>query len=258
VRTTQGEERARATRARQVEHARSQWEQARWHLSNQRFACVPDARAALTKQLKTRPAWLQVERVLVMHPRHRRPGRPRKDASPDQVDYQLLTTLSVDEAALARQARRQAAFLVATHVRDPAQLSAAELIRTDTEQQSVEIVCSQMTKTDLLAGWSGGDHVVDLHVGAGDDHAVNQECDELPLLLPGRLGEACSHRRTKRFHGLHDAGQVLLAACFRLKVVHLSRHCLKLLLDRQAPALILFQGHHLVQVGIRQALSLAL
>jgi transposase len=138
VRTAQGEERARTTLARQVATARAQWEQALWHLGNQRFACVPDARAALAAQLKTCPAWLQVESVLVPQPKYRRPGRPRKDAPPDQVEWQVLTTLAVDTAAVAREARRKAAFVVATNVLDPAQLADQELIRTYKEQHSVE------------------------------------------------------------------------------------------------------------------------
>jgi transposase len=138
VRTTAGEQRARATLTRQVEQARMQWEKALWHLGNRRFACVPDARAALAAQLKPCPAWLQVESVLVMQPKHRRPGRPRKDAAPDQVEWQLLTTLAVDEAAVARETQRKAAFVVATNVLDPAQLSDQELIRTYKEQHSVE------------------------------------------------------------------------------------------------------------------------
>ncbi len=138
VRTLAGEDRARATLQRQVDTTREQWEKALWHLSNQRFACVPDARAALARQLKTCPAWLQVESVLVMQPKHRRPGRPRKNAPPDQVEWQVLTTLSVDTAAVAQEARRKAAFLVATNVLDPAQLSDYELIRTYKEQHSVE------------------------------------------------------------------------------------------------------------------------
>jgi transposase len=138
VRTTAGEDRTRATLQRQVDTLRAQWEKTLWHLSNQRFACVPDARAALAKQLKQCPAWLQVESVLVMQPKHRRPGRPRKDAPPDHVEWQVLTTLSVDAAAVAREARRKAAFLVATNVLDPAQLSDHELIRIYKEQHSVE------------------------------------------------------------------------------------------------------------------------
>jgi len=73
-----------------------------------------------------------------MQPKHRRPGRPRKDAPPDQVEWQIVTTLSVDEAAVAREARRKAAFLIGTNVLDPAQLADYELIQTYKEQQSVE------------------------------------------------------------------------------------------------------------------------
>jgi transposase len=139
VRTTAGEERVRSTLQRQVETTREQGEKALWHLGNQRFACVPDARAALASQLTTCPVWLQVESVLVMQPKHRRPGRPRKDVvPPDQVEWQILTTLTVDEAALAREARRKAAFLVATNVLDAAHLADQELIRTYKEQHSVE------------------------------------------------------------------------------------------------------------------------
>jgi transposase len=138
VRTAQGEERARKTLERHVDTTRAPWEQALWHLGNQRFACVPDARAALAKQLKTCPAWLQVESVLVMPPKYRRPGRPRKHAPPDQVEWQVLTTLAVDAAAVAREARGKAAFVVATNVLDSAQLSDHELIRIYKEQHSVE------------------------------------------------------------------------------------------------------------------------
>jgi transposase len=145
VRTTQGEDQTRATLRRQVDKTRAQWEQALGHLGNRRFACVPDARAALAAQLKTRPAWLQVQSVLVMQPKHRRPGRPRKDVPPDHVEWQILTTLSVDEAAVAREVRRQAPFVVATNVLDPAQLPDHELIRaysaptkSSKEQHSVE------------------------------------------------------------------------------------------------------------------------
>src|SRR5262245_7149646 len=52
VRTTAGEERARATLQRQVDAARRTWEQALWHLGHQRFACAPDAEAALAQQCK--------------------------------------------------------------------------------------------------------------------------------------------------------------------------------------------------------------
>jgi transposase len=138
VRTAQGEERARATLARQVDTVREHWEKTLWHLSNQRFACEPDARAALATQLKTCPDWLVVQAEVQALPKHRRPGRPRKDAAPDHLEWQVRATLSVDAEAVTHRARRNASFLVATNVLDPAHLSDHELVQTYTEQHSVE------------------------------------------------------------------------------------------------------------------------
>jgi hypothetical protein len=58
--------------------------------------------------------------------------------------------------------------------------------------------------------------------------------------------------------GLRDSAQVLLAARLRRKLVPLSRHRLELALHRLAPALILLQRHHLIQIGVREAVHLAL
>jgi transposase len=138
VRTAQGEERARTTLARQVEQARTQWEKRLWHLGNQRFACQPDAQTALATQLKTCPAWLVMRAAVHAVPKHARPGRPRKAAAPDHTEWQVQATLTVDAEAVTRQARRNAAFLVATNVLDPATLADEELVQTYKEQHSVE------------------------------------------------------------------------------------------------------------------------
>ncbi len=138
VRTTQGEERARATLLRQVEQARQTWEKALWHLGNQRFACEPDAQAALTQHLKKCPDWLEVQTQLVSHPKQNRPGRPRKDTTPDRTEWQIQATVTVDEQVLTRAVQRKASFLVATNVLDADQLPDQELIQTYKDQHSVE------------------------------------------------------------------------------------------------------------------------
>jgi transposase len=137
-RTRQGEERARATLARKAEQTRVEWEKTLWHLSVQRFACAPDAQAALAKQLSRLPEWLQVEAHLVAHPTHTRPGRPRKDSAPDGMRWQVEARVTLDAAALERAVVRQACFLVATNVLDPTVLSEQELIQTYKAQTSVE------------------------------------------------------------------------------------------------------------------------
>lgn len=136
--TRQGQERARATLARKAEQTQSEWEKTLWHLSAQRFACAPDAQAALAKQLSRLPEWLRVEAHLVAHPTHPRPGRPRKDAVPEAMRWQVEARVTLDAAAVERAVVRQACFLVATNVLDPTVLSDQDLIQTYKEQTSVE------------------------------------------------------------------------------------------------------------------------
>jgi transposase len=138
VRTIQGEERARATLERQVEQTHEQWKKAFWHLGNQRFACEPDAQAALTQQLKKRPEWLTVQTRLIAHPKQNRPGRPRKDQTAQRTAWQIEASVAVDADALTRAVQRKASFLVATNMLDVEQLSDQELIQTYKDQHSVE------------------------------------------------------------------------------------------------------------------------
>jgi transposase len=138
VRTVQGEERARKTLQRQVETTRAQWEKALWHLGNRRFACEPDAQAALVQQLKQRPEWLTVQARLVPHPKQNRPGRPRKDTPAERIEWQIQATVTVAAEAVTRAVQRKASFLIATNVLAPNQLADQELIRTYQDQHSVE------------------------------------------------------------------------------------------------------------------------
>ncbi len=137
VRTLAGEDRARATLQRQVDKTREQWEKALWHLSNQRFACVRDARAPRARAQDVRRVAAGRERA--RHAAQAPPARTRTQERASRPGRVAGTDhLSVDTAAVAQEARRKAAFLVATNVLDPAQLSDYELIRTYKEQHSVE------------------------------------------------------------------------------------------------------------------------
>src|SRR5215204_689777 len=62
----------------------------------------------------------------------------------------------------------------------------------------VEVVFTQMTKADVLALGARGQHVADLDLGVGDDHAVDEQQHELPALLEGRRGQPVLHPRAER------------------------------------------------------------
>jgi transposase len=100
-------ERVRQTMQRQVSKAQSKWEQTCWHFSNHRFACEADARAALERELKGKPAWLEVHSQVVEHPQYGAKGRPAKDVLPIGYQWQLVITVSVNYLQVVREVFRK-------------------------------------------------------------------------------------------------------------------------------------------------------
>jgi transposase len=138
VRTPASQQRAQMTLQRQASRAQASWERKCWHLGNQRFACEADARAALERELKGKPTWLEVHSDFVAHPRHTGKGRPRKEASPLTHEWQIVATVTVNQPRLDEEALRKACFIVGTNVLDPEELSDQVLVTTYKEQGGVE------------------------------------------------------------------------------------------------------------------------
>jgi transposase len=194
VRTTASEERAGAILQRQVEAARQTWERALWHLGNQRFACAPDAEAALAQQLKQLLPWLAVHRQLTAHPKQNRPGRPRASTTPDRTEWQVAATLAVEAEAVTRAVQRKASFLVATNVLDTDHLADQELIQTYQEQHSVERGFSFL-KDPPVSG------LVRLRQEAIPHHRPQPRDDTLPAGLSARRAPAAHAARGHRPDG---------------------------------------------------------
>ncbi len=138
VRTPASGQRAQVTVQRQVSRAQVSWERKCWHLSKQRFACEADARAALERELKGKPTWLEVHSDFVAHPRHAGKGRPRKEASPTNYRWQIKATVTVIQPWVDEEVSRKACFIVGTNELDPEVLSDQELVTTYKDQGGVE------------------------------------------------------------------------------------------------------------------------
>jgi transposase len=138
VRTQASQQRAQVSLQRQVTTAQISWEQKCWHLSNRRFACEADARAALERELKGKPTWLEVRSEVVAHPRHAGKGRPRKEASPVTQQWQIVVTVIVNQSRLDEEVLRKACFIVGTNELQSEALSDQELVTTYKEQGGVE------------------------------------------------------------------------------------------------------------------------
>src|SRR6266704_2825420 len=114
VRTQASQQRAQLSLQRQVTTAQASWQQKCWHLSNRRFACEADARAAFEHELKGKPTWLEVHYDVVAHARHAGKGRPRKEASPVAHQWQVVATVTLNQQRVDEEMSRKACFIVGT------------------------------------------------------------------------------------------------------------------------------------------------
>jgi transposase len=131
-------ERVRQTMLRQGSLAQAKWQQSCWHFSKRRFACEADAQAAVERELKDKPSWLEVSSSLIVHPHYAGKGRPRKEGSPSGYQWQVELQLSVNWLQVAQEVLRKACWIVATNILQPADLSDQDLIGTYKEQGGVE------------------------------------------------------------------------------------------------------------------------
>lgn len=138
VRTAASQQRAQASLQRLVSRAQASWERKCWHLSTRRFACEADARAALERELKGKPTWLEVHHNVVAHPHHAGKGRPRKDASPVTHQWQIVATVTINQQRVDEEALRKACFIVGTNELASEALSDQELVTTYKDQGGVE------------------------------------------------------------------------------------------------------------------------
>jgi len=138
VRSKEGEARARPTLQRQVERDRTTWTQRLWHLGHQPFASHIDAEAALAKACQRLPAWVQVQTRILAVPKHAKPGRPRKEASPTTQVWHIQATVRLDDVAVEREAMRRAAYIIGTNLLDGETWPEEAIIALYHEQTVVE------------------------------------------------------------------------------------------------------------------------
>jgi hypothetical protein len=80
------------------------------------------------------------------------------------------------------------------------QSSARQAVAWYRQRFWIEIVCTQMTKPHMLTGRRHGDDIADLDIAVSDDHAINQQLDEVALLLKGGLGQPGLYPLTQGVH----------------------------------------------------------
>jgi IS6 family transposase len=120
----------------------------------------------------------------------------------------------------------------------------------------VEIVQSQMTKPDLLAGPARRHHVADLHLAIADDHSVDQEFDQGPPLLKCGLGQSVPHPAAEVLERAGEPGELLLPVRLRFELLRLLPQLPQAILNVTPPAPVFVQKHHPGEIGLGQPLEL--
>ncbi len=95
------------------------------------------------------------------------------------------------------------------------------LLRLLRQHWQIEIVQSQMTKTNLFRTGGGRDHIADLYLLVGHNDAINQQLHQKPSLFKGRLGQPVLHPFTECFDRLDQSCQFILTAYTGLQLARL-------------------------------------
>jgi putative transposase len=119
----------------------------------------------------------------------------------------------------------------------------------------VEIVFTQMTKPDMLAGWARRNDVADLHVAVGYHHTVDQHHTQLPFPLKRGISEAAPDALTKGLDGTRPASNLAVPVGFASQVLFLADQGLSCLLPLATASLVLLQGDTRMPVGVRQTVQ---
>lgn len=107
-------------------------------LSQEKFACVPDAEQAAQKLGKELRYHDLEELEFLVHPSHAKPGRPRKGVTASKYCYQLRASLVINSELVNREKNRAGRFILATNVLENQILSDDELLAEYKAQQSTE------------------------------------------------------------------------------------------------------------------------
>ena len=123
--------------------------------------------------------------------------------------------------------------------------------------QPLEPGFTQLIKTGGLAPGSRRDDVPNLHVAVVDQHAIDQEFHQGPLLRKCGLSSSAPDTLTKRFDRRHHACQLFLPIALRLQLRFLGCQGVLFLFEVVAPPLILGEGDHLPQIRLSSAIELS-
>jgi hypothetical protein len=80
--------------------------------------------------MKGKLSWLMATFTWKEQAQYQQRGRPKKEATPNQTVWYLVSTLKVDQHEVEAVARQKAAFIVATNILNAQRLSSEQVLST--------------------------------------------------------------------------------------------------------------------------------
>ena len=113
-----------------------------------------------------------------------------------------------------------------------------------------------MAKPDVFAVRAGRQHVSDLDLGIGDDHAVDEQQHELAALLKAGLGQAGLHPLAEPLQRCRDARKLLLTRSIAAELLFLAGQRLHPLLDVAPAPFVFIQRDDSPEIGVGEPFEL--
>lgn len=108
-----------------------------WHMGNQVFKCIEDAKKALTKETK-KLKYHRVTWTIETIKKHNGRGRPKEGSLPTTQGYQIKGTITQDENNIALIKRRKGRFILASNELEDSKLLASQFLPEYKKQYKTE------------------------------------------------------------------------------------------------------------------------
>jgi len=110
-----------------------------WHCSCQIFHCEKDAKKAIEKVIQSKKHFYQVNYQILQKGQFKGKGRPKKNQTPDQFEYQIsITGIASDYEKIKRERETLGRFVLATNVLNQESLSTESMLLDYKDQGEIE------------------------------------------------------------------------------------------------------------------------
>ena len=144
------------------------------------------------------------------------------------------------------------------HCYSPQRVTLAALVKVAGLRWTIEMVFTQLAKRAVRPVGGGREHVADLDLAVGDDHAVDEQLGQQPALLEGGGGQPGPDGLAECLDPVGDGAEFQLLPGRGIQLALLGEQRAAAAVQVLALAVQLGKGDDLGEVGVQQPLLLAL